>query len=510
MDHKITVTKKNKKNYWIIALLILVIIGVAIFVSTLDSSQQQQISMLNSLIQANQTSVTQVEEGPMKVVIENIIGTVRSNQSVDLKWETTGTVETVNVNVGDTVYQGDVLAELDPLTLSIDVQNAQVDLDNAKDDLEKLENNSEAISSALAALTSAQQTLQDAQKSYDSLDPSRVSSDAMQLAYEAYLSADNDYQSAIAKFEEVRDEPIDASTRIKRLGDVGGYRSVRDNALAEYRRYLGETDEMERQVREAALGLADATFEENQYLYNKSSLGPTEAQINAAQAKIDAALEKMNNAKLIAPFSGQVTQIETKEKDVISANDTSMTETAIRIEDQSTFYIDTTVNELNVNLIKEGQEASIVFTGISDKTYHGTVTTIADTDSTANRSVSFGVVIKIDDADELVKSGMSADISMTIADMSDILYAPQSSFDLKNGEPYVNLKKVDGTFEWIPVEVGIISGTKVQILSDNLKAGDEIEADVNVESETDTGMMGFGGMMGGGDFGGGGGGGGPQ
>jgi hypothetical protein len=32
---------------------------------------------------------------------------------------------------------------------------------------------------------------------------------------------------------------------------------------------------------------------------------------------------------------------------------------------------------------------------------------------------------------------------------------------------------------------GLVSGTKVQVLSDNLKAGDVIEADVNVDS-TDT------------------------
>jgi len=88
---------------------------------------------------------------------------------------------------------------------------------------------------------------------------------------------------------------------------------------------------------------------------------------------------------------------------------------------------------------------------------------------------------------------------MTIANIPETLYVPLSSVLLKNGQPSVNLKKMDGSFEWVPIETGLVSGTKVQVLSDNLKAGDEIEADVNVDS-TDTNdnrmfPMGFGGRM---------------
>ncbi len=68
-----------------------------------------------------------------------------------------------------------------------------------------------------------------------------------------------------------------------------------------------------------------------------------------------------------------VTQLETKVNDVISetAAASATKTTAIRIEDLSTFYIDTTVNELDVNSIQPGQAAEIQFIGIPDKTYHG-------------------------------------------------------------------------------------------------------------------------------------------
>jgi hypothetical protein len=52
------------------------------------------------------------------------------------------------------------------------------------------------------------------------------------------------------------------------------------------------------------------------------------------------------------------------------------------------------------------------------------VTTVADTGiSSVDRSL-FNVTLKIDDADELVKSGMTADLSMTIANIPRTLYVP--------------------------------------------------------------------------------------
>ncbi len=490
MDHQIKVKKKSRKVFWISLFLILLIIGASLFFLSLNARQNLRVAELNAAIQAEQPTTATIESGPLKVVVDNLSGTVRSNQSVDLKWKSAGTVQSINVKVGDTVSQGTVLAELDPATLPVDVQNGQVELDSANTAMEKLKNNAESVSQAVSNLVSAQKKLQDAQTSFDSLDPSRANSDAVQLAYETYLNAENNYGSAVAKFEALRDAPADSASRIKRLGDVGGYRSVRDNALAEYRRYLGEGQEMERLIRGAALELAKATLEDTQFKYDKASNGPTDAEISAAQAKIDAALNKMNASKLIAPFNGQVTQLETKVNDVLSTTGTSMTTTAIRIEDLSSLYIDVTVSELRVNQIKTGQQADIVFAGIPNKTYHGTVTTVADTGKTSSLNVTFTVTIKIDDADDQVKSGMTAAVSMTVANIPDTLIAPLAAFELKDGKLYVSLKKADGSFEKVAVEVGVVSGNKAQILGDTLKAGNEVEVKIVQTEETEEFPMG--------------------
>jgi multidrug efflux system membrane fusion protein len=60
-----------------------------------------------------------------------ISGVVRAIKDTRLAFEVNGTVKTVEVNLGDTVEQGQVLARLDPEPLELAVQDAEAELDRA-------------------------------------------------------------------------------------------------------------------------------------------------------------------------------------------------------------------------------------------------------------------------------------------------------------------------------------------------------------------------------------------
>src|SRR5689334_19773632 len=87
-------------------------------------------------------------------------GTVRSNQSAQLSWQTTGTVDQVNVKVGDRVRNGDTLATLQMTSLPQNVILAEADLLSAQQELEDLK--SSGVSQA-----QAEQEVADAQKAFD-------------------------------------------------------------------------------------------------------------------------------------------------------------------------------------------------------------------------------------------------------------------------------------------------------------------------------------------------------
>lgn len=509
MDHKIEVTKKSAWGPILIVLLILLILltGGAYLVLRLGLTLQltQAEAMVNSLT----VKTTRVKEGVLDLKLENITGTVRSGQSVDLNWQTGGTVSEVLVKVGDKVRKDQVLAYLDEKTLDQDVLNAQIDILDAQEDYETLINNSEKIASTLSTLVKAQKTLEDAQKKLDSMDMSRVTDVNLTIARDTAALAQLKYERAIEKFEEVRYAPLESEGRQKALGDVGGYRSVRDNALAQYNWYLGEIDQLELQTREAAVELAKAELEEADYQYKKALNGPTEAEKMQAQAKIDAYQKKIDSSKIIAPFNGTVTRIDAKAGDVITYDSTVAARNifAMRIDDISTFYMDFKVSELYVNSIKKGMPVKVSFAAIPDKVYNGVVYKVSDVGTQSGWNISFDATIALTNADDDIKAGMTADITLEIARAEDAKYVPQTSVLLKDGKYFVNLKKLTGEMEEIPVEIGLISGTSVQIISDIISGGDEIELDVHGTNDTGGfnpfamfggGMMGGGGAPGGG------------
>ena len=242
--------------------------------------------------------------------------------------------------------------------------------------------------------------------------------------------------------------------------------------------------------------LAKAELEEAQYQYQKALNGPTEAEKMQAQAKIDAYQKKIDSSKIIAPFGGTVTQIDAKPGDVITYDSSTAARNifAMRIDDISTF-----------NSIREGMPVRVSFAAIPGKIYNGTVYKVSDVGTQNAWNITFNVTIAIDNADSDIKSGMTADLTIEVARVEDAKYVPQTSIIVKDGRYAVNLKKLSGEMEEVPVELGLISGTNVQIISDKISGGDEIELDVNKKN---TGgafnpFAMFGAMMGGGGNGGG-------
>jgi HlyD family secretion protein len=273
---------------------------------------------------------------------------------------------------------------------------------------------------------------------------------------------------------------------------------------------------MELMTREAAVELAKAELEEAEYQYNKALGGPSDAEKLQAQAKIDACQTKIDSSKIIAPFNGTVTRIDAKVGDVITYDSSSSARNifAIRIDDISTFYIDFTVSELYVTSIKEGMPVKIIFAALPNKVYNGVVYKVSDVGTQSGWNITFDVTVALTNADEDVRAGMTADLTLEIAHVDNAKYVPQTAILKKNGNYAVNLKRGNGDMEEIPVEIGLISGTNVQIISDRVSGGDEIELDVYKSANSDSfnpfgmffggGSMGGGGSRGGGGFSGGG------
>ncbi len=514
MDQKIAKPKSKLTKGQIVWLIILgvLLLGLLSYGFWYYTTMNKKITEKTEEAQELESDTAVVERGDLSNTLDDITGIVRSNQSVYLYWQISGTVDEVNVEVGDEVKKGDILATLDTSTIDSSIIEAKVTKEQAEESLERLYTSTLSLEQARTKMVEAKQAVQDAQDAYDALGVVREDELEIGVKYDDYQNAVSAYEQAQEEFEKVKDLDLDNPDRTRAQSMLESAKSRMDSAKAEYNWYNGETDELEVQQAEAALMLAQAQLDDAVRAYNRIKDGPTENEVNSLQAQIDAAQATINTSMIVSPIDGTVAEVDAKPYDVITYESTSTSRDilAVRVDDLTSHYIDITVSELNINKISLGQKVNITFDAIPLRQYTGTIVNISNAGTVTNLSVNYALTVKMDEVDDSIKSGMMADVEIVTESAEDVLYVPQKalSIDQASGKYIVKKVKDDGTVQEIPVETGLSAGSDIQIISDEIQEGDTVQlTKVTDMLNNNNSLFGIslGGGMGGGAMGGGGG-----
>lgn len=350
-------------------------------------------------------------------------GTVRALQSATLTWQTSGTVEQVNVDVGDRVKRGDVLATLEKTSLPQSIILAQADLVNAQKALDDLLHSDTARAQAWIALREAKDAYK---KAYDY----RQSLNNKTWVSKVYIRYIGGRPFPIVKW--VRDYP-DSETIAKADAD---------------------------------LALKKAKLDDAQRAYDRLKNGPNPDDLAAAQARVDAAQATLNLARILAPFNGTITQAEPRPGDQVTAG-----KVAFRMDDLSELLVDVQVSEVDINSISLGQPAVLSFDAILGKEYHGEVVEVSLAGDVVSGAVNFTVTVRLTDADARVKPGMTAAVNIIVDKVEDQLLVPNRAVRLVDGKRVVYVLR-NGQPQRVAVTLGPSSDTMSVVLEGDVKEGD--------------------------------------
>jgi RND family efflux transporter MFP subunit len=146
------------------------------------------------------------------------------------------------------------------------------------------------------------------------------------------------------------------------------------------------------------------------------------------------------------------------------------------VTDYSQMKIAVKIGEYDILGVDEG-DSVIVSIDALDATYDGTIKKIAR-DATVQGGVSyFEAEVEIE-ADEVVRSGMSAEVKLIIEDVKQVVSVPSAAVVAdSNGEYFVYVKDPadpkNTTPVQIPVTIGVTDGSYTQI-TQGLSEGDDI------------------------------------
>lgn len=448
----------TKKIVWI-PLLVILLLGIAFGVFQLINQGQ---SAVNSLYQTSPLA-----KGSLTATV-GATGTVRAKQTAVLNWQTTGTIESVFVEVGDEVTKDTRLAELSQTSLSQQIILAQAELVSAKRNLENLEKSNLASSQAEQALALALKQLDDAKEKRESKKFTKADQSIIDSAYANFILAREELEKYEDDYFGTQYKTDDDPVRAAAVAKYSAAKQKMETALANYNYAKSYPDELEQAEIDANLSLAEAKVKDAQREYDRMKEGSDPDDIAAAKAKVAATEATLKMAYMEAPFSGTVTDVKAKIGDQVS-----MTSTGFRIDDLTHLYADINVTEVDINRIKVGQEATLTFDAIQEKTYNARVTDVSSVGTSIQGVVNFLVTVEILEPDEMVRPGMTTAVNIVVNQMDDILVIPNRAVRLVDGNRAVYVLKNNMPTP-VNITIGASSDTNSELLSGDLKEGDLI------------------------------------
>jgi multidrug efflux pump subunit AcrA (membrane-fusion protein) len=326
-------------------------------------------------------------------------GEVVAAREARMGFAISGQVETVEVEVGDEVRQGESLVALESSSLEAGVAQAEAGLAAVQAQLAELEAGPRA-----EELAAAQAAYDGAVAQYRKLEagPSdeeqRMALSALRKAEAALVHAQAAYDE-IVWLEEVAEMPQTLALQQATLDY--------ESALANYQLVTRGALPEDLAVAWASVESAKAQVDMLRAGATSEQLAAAEAAVAQAEAALDNARATLEQAALVAPFDGTVAELQVSPAQVVMPGQVVLT-----LADMHHLRAQTTdLSERDVARVLGGQAATVFVEALGvDVT--GRVARISPLASTLGGDVVYTVVVDLDEQPDGVRLGMSVEVEI--------------------------------------------------------------------------------------------------
>jgi RND family efflux transporter MFP subunit len=189
---------------------------------------------------------------------------------------------------------------------------------------------------------------------------------------------------------------------------------------------------------------------------SEAVLRTAEAQFAQAKSQYDAVSKTYRDMDVKAPIGGIVTALNVKIGDMATN-----TAPAATIVDMEKVYVNVTVSEKVINLLKDDQEV-LVEIASAKKSVQGKIDSLSL--SADRQTGKYELKVFIDNQDGLIKPGMFAKVTIDTATKKDVLVVPAEAIIFHNGLHVVYVVEGNQVQER-EVTTGLENGKQSEILS---------------------------------------------
>jgi len=189
---------------------------------------------------------------------------------------------------------------------------------------------------------------------------------------------------------------------------------------------------------QAGLALARATLERNKRLVDQSfisalALDQSQREFDAASANVDlsraqveAAQTDVNNSVIRSPIDGVVIKRSVDVGQTVAAS-FQTPDLYLLARDLRQMQIHTNVSEADVGLIQPGQLVRFTVDAYPDAEFEGRVQQFRLSSTTTQGVVTYNIIVAVDNSDERLKPGMTAQTRIVLQSKPEVLRIPTAA-----------------------------------------------------------------------------------
>jgi HlyD family secretion protein len=365
-----------------------------------------------------QYMTARVDRGSLRNTV-TATGTLQAVTTVQVGSQASGTISALNVDFNSPVKQGQVIAQLDPSVSKAQVDQARANLQQARASLQQ----------SIAGVAGSRAGVSDAQAK-------------AQAAQSTVQNNQSGVTSAQANLAVLKAQLDDAQAFLNQQGSLmkSGVIAQRDYDLANtaYKTAQARYNQAEAQVQQAILsqqssagsGIAQSTAQlqqtQAQVQQSQAQVQQAQAQVQQAQAALQLAEVNLAHTTITSPIDGVVVSRDVNVGQTVAASLSAPTLFTIA-KDLTQMQVIANIDQADIGLVEQAKSVKFSVDAFPGKEYDGEIEQMRLNPVNVQNVVTYNVVIDVNNPEQKLKPGMTANLTITIDERNNVLKVPNSA-----------------------------------------------------------------------------------
>jgi len=365
-----------------------------------------------------QYMTARIERGNLRNTV-TATGTLQAVTTVQVGSQASGTISALYADFNSVVKKGQVVAQLDPSTAKAQVDQARANLQQAQASLANARaavvNSRAGVSDAQAKSLAARSTVQNNQAGVSGAE-----------ANVAVLKAQQDDAMSLLKQQE---SLLKAGVIAQRDYDVA--MTAYKTAEARYNQAVAQLNQAkltEQSASSAGIAQSQAAVEQSQAQVQQSQaqVQQAAAQVQQAQAALSLAQVNLSHTTITSPIDGIVVSRDVNVGQTVAASLSAPTLFTIA-NDLTQMQVIANIDQADIGLVEQAKSVKFSVDAFPGKDFDGKIEEMRLNPVNVQNVVTYNVVIDVNNPEQTLKPGMTANLTITIDERNNVLKVPNSA-----------------------------------------------------------------------------------